>query len=111
MPIPLKITFHNMEPAPGIESRIREKAEKLTRFSSRIIDCHVTVEVPHRHQHKGATYRVNVDLTLPKGEVVANRSHAADQSHEDVFVAIRDAFDAATRQLETLVQKQHDHSR
>jgi ribosomal subunit interface protein len=94
-----------------VEKRIREKADKLARLSERIIDCQVTVEMPHKHQHKGVVYRVNVDVTLPGGEIVANRSPDADHSHEDVYVAIRDAFDAATRQLESRVQKQRAHSR
>jgi ribosomal subunit interface protein len=111
MQVPLRITFHDMPPSEFIENRIREKADKLARFSERIIDCHVTVEMPHRHHHKGVVYRVNVDLRLPKGEIVANRSPDADHSHEDVYVAIRDAFDAATRQLESLVQKQRDHGK
>ena len=110
MPVPLKITFHNLPPSQFIEGRIREKAEKLTRFADRIIGCHVTVELPHKHHQKGVVYRVTVDLTFPKGEVVANRSPDLDHSHEDVYVAIRDAFDAAMRQLESRFQKQRMHS-
>ncbi len=111
MQVPLKITFHNMSPSERIEQRIREKVEKLNRFHDQIIGCHVTVELPHKHHHKGVTFRVNVDLTLPRGEVVANRSPDTDHAHEDVFVAIRDAFDAATRQLESMVQRQRVYAR
>ena len=110
MQVPLTITFHSIPPSEFIEARIREKVEKLARFADRIISCHVTVELPHKRQHKGVVYGVTVDLTFPKGEVVASRSPDEDHSHEDVYVAIRDAFDAATRQLESRVQKRRMHS-
>ena len=53
MPIPLQISFRNMDPSPAVEARIRKKAEKLERFHDRIIGCTVVVEAPHRHHHKG----------------------------------------------------------
>lgn len=111
MQIPLKITFHGMEPSEFIEKHLREKVDKLARFSERILGCHVTIEMPHRHQHKGAAYRVNVALTYPKAGIVASRSPEADHSHDDVYVAIRDAFEAVTRQLEHSVGRQRDLGR
>ena len=49
-----------------------------------------------RQQNKGeAGFNVRVDIGVPGSEIVVNR----DQ-HEDVYVALRDAFDAARRQLE-----------
>ena len=53
MPIPLQISFRNMDPSPAVEERIHKKAEKLERFNDRIIGCAVVVEAPHRHHHKG----------------------------------------------------------
>lgn len=106
MQIPLRISFHGMQPSPAIEAQIRAKAAKLERFHQRITGCHVAVESPHRHSRKGEVYRVRVDLTLPGGEIVANRSPGQDHSHEDLYVAIRDAFNAASRQLEDYVRKQ-----
>jgi ribosome-associated translation inhibitor RaiA len=42
-----------------------------------------------------------VDLRVPGREVVASLAH-----DEDVYVALRDAFDAATRQLEEVARVQ-----
>ena len=58
MPIPLQISFRNMDPSPAVEERIRQKAEKLERFHDRIVGCTVVVEAPHRHHHKGKLYNV-----------------------------------------------------
>jgi ribosomal subunit interface protein len=95
MTIPLQVTFRDMLPSEAVEIRIREKAEKLGRFCERIINCRVVVEMPQRHKHQGKLHCVRIDLTVPGAELVAN--HAQD---EDVYVALRDAFVAITRQVE-----------
>jgi ribosomal subunit interface protein len=105
MQIPLQISFRNMDPSPAIEARIREKAAKLERFHDRIIGCIVVVEAPHRHHHKGKLYNVRIDITLPGKDVVVDRAKPLDHAHEDVYVAIRDAFDAAARRLEDQARK------
>ncbi len=105
MQIPVQITFRDMEPSPAIEERVRERAAKLERFYDRITSCRVLVEEPHLHQHKGKLFHVRIDVTVPGGELVANRSHDDNHAHEDVYVAIRDAFRAIERQLEEHAQK------
>jgi len=99
---PLQITIHGMEHSAALDAHIREKAAKLEEFYPRMIGCHVTVEQPHRHHQQGTQYEVRIDVRVPgRGEVVVNRQHA-----EDVYVALRDAFDAAKRQLEEHIRLQ-----
>jgi ribosomal subunit interface protein len=99
---PLQITIHGMEHSPALDAHIRERAAKLEEFYPRMIGCHVTVEQPHRHHQQGAQYEVRIDVHVPgRGEVVVNRQHGAD-----VYVALRDAFDAAKRQLEEHIRLQ-----
>ncbi len=102
---PLKITFKDMAPSPTIEARIHEKAADLERFYDRIVGCHVTVEAPHRHHRKGKLYNVRVDVSLPGKDVLIGRTGPLDHAHEDVNVAIRDAFDAARRLVEDHVRR------
>jgi ribosomal subunit interface protein len=104
MDFPLDISFRNMDPSPAVETRIREKAEKLSRFFNRIIGCTVVVEAPHRHHHKGKLYSVHIDISVPGKDLVVDRAKPLDHAHEDVYLAVRDAFKAAERQLE-------DHAR
>lgn len=104
MQIPLQISFRNMDPSPAVEDRVRKKAAKLERFHDRIVGCSVVIEAPHRHQHKGKLYTVRLDISVPGKDIVVGRAGPIDQAHEDVYVAIRDAFNAAVRQLE-------DHAR
>lgn len=41
-----------------------------------------------------------IDVRTPTGEVAVSRMPDDEHAHEDVYVAIRDAFDAARRQLQ-----------
>jgi cold shock CspA family protein/ribosome-associated translation inhibitor RaiA len=105
MQVPVEITFRGMDRSAAVEERIREKAAWLETFHERIMACRVVVEAPHRHHHKGHIYSVRVDVTVPGAELVASRAPDADHAHEDVYVAVRDAFDAAKRQLEAHSRK------
>ena len=100
MRIPLQITFRNIPPSEAVEAKIRTLAAKLDRFYNRITSCRVIVDAPHRHQRNGKLYQVRIDMTVPNGEIVIKRDPPERQSHEDIYVAIRDAFDAAKRQLQ-----------
>jgi ribosomal subunit interface protein len=104
MQTPLEIRFHQMEPSPSIEERIRAKAAELERFSDQITSCRVVVEKDHRQHRKGNLFRVRIDLAVPGKEIVANRKGPKDHAHEDIQVAIRDAFNALARQLEDHVR-------
>ena len=102
---PLDIIFRDMPPSEFVETRIKEKAAMLDKFYDRIMSCRVVVEMPHSHHNKGKLFHVTVDLTVPDGELIVNRSPRDHHAHEDVYVAIRDAFDAAKRQLQEYARK------
>ena len=107
MRIPMEITFRHMEPSPALEERIRAKAEKLDHFYQHVMACHVVVEAPHEHRHQGNLFHVRIDLTVPGGELLVSRGHHhQSHAHEDVYVALRDAFDTARRQLEEYSRQQ-----
>jgi ribosomal subunit interface protein len=106
MQLPLQVTFRHMETSDALLADIEEKAEKLDRFSDQIMACRVVVEAPHQHHRKGKLFHVSIDLTVPGGEIVASRSADEHHAHEDVYVAVRDAFNAVKRQLEDHMRKQ-----
>jgi len=119
-----------MAPSMAIEADIRAKAAKLDRFYDKIMGCRVIVEAPHRHRHKGKRYHVRIDLTVPRGELVIKREPklvaetpsrvqkepdrklaetrepSKYAAHDDIYVAIRDAFDAARRRLQDYARRQ-----
>ncbi len=100
MQTPLQISFHRLDPSPAIEARIREEVEKLQHFHGRMTGCHVTITAPHRRHRHGIIYGVRIDITVPHEEIVVSREPEANHAHEDPYVALRDASQAARRQLE-----------
>ena len=102
MQTPLQITIRDVDHSEALETHIRDKAKKLEEFFDHIMSCRVVVEVPHKHHHQGKQFNVRIDIGVPGSEIVVNRDHA-----EDVYVALRDAFDAAKRQLEDYARKLH----
>ena len=104
MKLPVEITFRDMPVSEALEENIREKVGKLEQFCDHITSCRVLIETSHRHQHKGNLYHVRIDLTVPGQELVVSRDPSDNQSHTDAYVAVRDAFAAARRQLEKYVR-------
>ncbi len=101
MPIPIQISYEDLEPSPAIEARIEREAAKLERFAHRINRCHVTVVGASGNRRHGDLFHVRIRITAPgHTDVVADRNPDADHAHEDVQVAIRDAFNALRRRLQ-----------
>lgn len=101
MQIPAKISFHNMDPSPALESRIKEKIEKLANRYARLIGCEVIVESSVKHRNKGNPYSLHIRATLPGGEfVVSHHPGRSPKRHEKVFAAMNDAFKAIEKQLD-----------
>jgi ribosomal subunit interface protein len=100
MKLPFNIQFHGMESSVALEANAREHLHKLEKFASDIMACRVNIDLEQKHKHQGRPFGVRIDLTLPGHELVVNRVQ-----HEDVYVALRDAFDSMKRQLEDVVRR------
>lgn len=106
MKLPLQITTRNVSLSENAVNTIREKVSKLETFHDGIMSCRILVEAPHRHKHQGAPYNVRLDITVPGREIVVKR-----EPNEDLYVAIRDSFDAARRQLQSFTRRQRGETK
>ena len=104
----LKITFRGVPHSAALEEKIREKVDKVEQLYDRITACHVVIDAPHRHHRKGKSFNVRIDLSVPGQELTISRDRAKGDSHADVYVALRDAFAAAARQLEDYSERQRE---
>lgn len=102
---PIQIVFRNLPHSQAVEDNVRKHAEKLGQYFDRIMSCNVGIET-HHHQHKGNIYHVRIDLRVPNSELIANRDLPLNHAHEDLYVAVRDAFSAMKHQLQTYADKQ-----
>jgi len=101
MRLPLQVTFRDMAPLPSLESEIRLHAAKLERFVPDLLSCHVVVESSGNRHHQGHRYAVKIDVHVPGEEVFAGER----QAHEEIAIAMREAFDAMTRRLEDYARR------
>lgn len=88
-----------MARSPSVEAQVQRWVHKLEHVHERLQRCSARIEQPHRHGRKGNTFRVRVELAVPGETIVVSRDPGIDQAHENVYVAISDAFRAARRQL------------
>jgi ribosome-associated translation inhibitor RaiA len=101
MKLPLQVTFRDMAPLPSLDGTIRRHAAKLERFVPELISCHVVVEASASHHRQGHVYAVKVDVRVPGEELFAGEH----QAHEEIGIAVREAFDAMARRLEDYVRR------
>ena len=93
---PVEIHFLDMPRSEALEAKILERAGRLSRFSEEIQKCQVWVQSPHGHHRKGRLFGIRIRLTVPDEEIAIG----LEPTEDDVYVAIRQAFDAARRKLE-----------
>ena len=67
------------------------------------MNCHVVVTGPQTGHRRGG-FEVELRIAMPEHkEVVVNKSHADAPERGHALVAIREAFDAAVRQIENVM--------
>jgi ribosome-associated translation inhibitor RaiA len=109
MQTPFHIAFEHLDHSDALEAAVRSEVQRLERFYNRITSARVVIARPQHRHNKGDTYSVRIHLALPAGRHVdVSRDPAATGRHEDAHVTIRDAFDAAGRQLQDEVRKMQD---
>jgi hypothetical protein len=100
----LEITFRGMPPSSSVEGAIGRWATRLEHACNRIQRCSVVIERPHHHRLHGNSFHVRIELTVPGRTIAVSREPERDAAHENVYLAIADAFRAARRMVQ-------DHAR
>ncbi len=107
--MPYDIVYRDFPESEAITTTISKYIEKIEKFGrNQIVSCHVVVAAPHRHHHKGKIYHIQIRMHVGNKDIIVDHEREQDHSHEEINVAIRDAFSAAERQLKDYVDK-HKH--
>jgi hypothetical protein len=115
MDAPLTITFRNTAKVTALETLIRQRFARLTRFCPSLQGGRVVVERSDRRQRTGSDFHIHVVVKLP-GEDISVERHARARSFRardassqdaqpsegltDVSATIRRTFDAVRRRLQ-----------
>ena len=105
MQTPVQIAFRYCEPSEEIRSEIAAQVQRLEKFSPRITSCRVAVNGPQTRHRRGELFQVELRIAVPEHrDVVVDRRHNDALEREHPLVAIREAFDAASRQIEDIAR-------
>ncbi len=100
MQIPLELNYHDIDRSEWSENLIRERVDRLERYSDEIVSCHVIVSRPHHHQHKGNPLKVTIEVRLPRNRrLVVNEEPAVVEQESKLSLVINAAFEAMQRRL------------
>lgn len=111
MIIDTKVVFRGIDHSPAVEEAVHKRLEKLNRYSEELQSLRVVLESPHKNHHKGKVYHVGIEAIIPNHDIVVNHEQHDKHSHEDIYVAIRDAFNALERRIKAVYKKQRKMSR
>jgi len=124
MQAPPRITFHGVSGSEALTAEILDRLARLEKYAPRIVGARVAVELRGRRHQAGNRYRVKISLEMP-GETLVVRPHASlrptaravesqswrkqdevDAGQRYAKVAIREAFEAARRQVQDYTRRQ-----
>lgn len=100
-----QIVFEDMTPSEAVEAAAAKEIEKLEKYFDGIVRARVVISEPHRHHRQGSLFSVRVTLAVPGDELVISHEHPKHAAHQDVYVALHDAFNAMRRKLEDYVRR------
>jgi ribosomal subunit interface protein len=103
---PLRITVRGFERSDALDAAVNQRSEKIEQFFPQLIGCEVTIELEEHSKQHGNHYVVKVVLQIPGNDIVIDH-----QRDEDVYVALRDAFEAAQRKLKAVAERQRGSDR
>ncbi len=94
-----QVTFSGMPANEQARVEVHAWVERLGELTRPMTAGQVLIEAFARGR-KERHHRVRMELTMPTGVVAVDHDDPNNRPHEDVYVAIRNAFRAARRQLE-----------
>jgi len=100
----IQLTVRSISDTPTIDYHVRKHYNRLINTYNKLSSCHVVIDAPQRKKQKGKLFGVSIDLTVPGKEL------ASHKQNENLFIAIRDSFDAVERLLERHLKKKQDQS-
>ena len=104
-PAPCRIDFEGCTGTEAARVEVRAWLDRLGDLTTPMTGAEVVIESIFEPR-KERLYRVRMRLTMRAAVVAVAPDHPNNGPHEDIFCAIRNAFRAARRQLESY-QKEH----
>ncbi|MBV1694462.1 MAG: HPF/RaiA family ribosome-associated protein [Hyphomicrobiales bacterium] len=112
MPEALEIQFHGIEKSAAVEARVVQKHAKLKQHFGRMTACRVVIEAPQRSASKPTAIAVKIEISVPDHKpIIVSHEREAAHVQEELFGALKDAFDAALRRIDELADQRAGRAR
>lgn len=98
--VDLKIQYLNFDESKSVSMEIQTHAEGLGKFCPQVQSCHVVLTRISRKHHQGDTFQAKLRIHMPGKDIIIDRDPGKNHAHEDIHIAIRDAFLAARRKID-----------
>jgi ribosome-associated translation inhibitor RaiA len=109
MQLPLEVSYRNINKNEALETLVQQQVGKLEKVCDHINSCRVAIEREHEDPETASPYRVRIDLTVKRGhELAVNKNSGKNRGYEALQPLIKEAFNAALRQLKELVERQRN---
>lgn len=111
MSVPVQVTYRGVHHLPDLEELANAKLEKIHAISHHITHCHLTLEVPHRHQHSGQSWEVHIELAIPGHTFVVKRESTLKRTPDSIKNLVREAFKATQREVSDYQERRRKQQR
>jgi len=112
MNAPVEVHFHGIQKSDAIEQRVRDKVAKLEKLSGRLTSCRVVLEATQRNALKPKVYLIKIEIAIPRRRpFVVRHERIGSHASEELSLALREAFEAASRKMDGLASKRGQRSR
>jgi hypothetical protein len=104
------VVFKGMDTNKDVETEVRAWIVKIRPLTdaARMLSGRVIVESIERtgaQRNSGVRYGASVEIATLDEDVVAGPDHADNAAHEDVYVAVRNAFRLVRRELAASIER------
>ena len=106
-----KVVFRGIDHSQTVADAVQKRLDKLERFTEEIHSLRVILESPHNHHYKGKVFHVAVEAVIPNHDILVSHDQHDKHEHEDIYIAIRDAFNALERQIKSVYEKKRHQIR
>jgi hypothetical protein len=105
MRYPLVVTFRHETWSEAILGAVHREAARLDAFADRILRCHVVIDVPHRHHHKGRRAGIAITLIGRGFRLAVHRGSGRGAGWSDLYDHIREGFVAVRNALRDRLER------
>jgi hypothetical protein len=99
---PIRVTYQGVVPSDALRQVVARQLQRLEPFRAAMEDGHLELQRWHHHHQQGTSYRVALEVDVPKRAIKLSREAAQESDPRALERLLQNAVDAAERALNVL---------